>query len=238
MGDIHHFGGCSDKPLILEIHNIQGWSTNIKVEGHAFQSEFHTRNIYKISRCGCKAYMEKKDKIYAYLDVWLVWEESPQRCLEALGIVQKKVQRFSFILNLWKLILIPSQTVKWLGLIWDMWDQSVSLISDFQERAWRCIEEFCRSWWITRRKVKRLTGLLKFAMIIRPVGKNLFKQVNSWLRTHVLIKKEKDVIHSKLWQKVKRWLQPRLLNQKVRWRVPVVFLDICMDASQRRWDFI
>lgn len=36
--------------------------------------------------------------------------DSPHKCLEALGVVQKEIDKFVLVLNQWKSELVPSQT--------------------------------------------------------------------------------------------------------------------------------
>ena len=70
-------------------------------------------------------------KIFAYLDDWILWESSPQRCRAALEKVRCVIQKYGFLVNEKKSMLTPSQQVKWLGLMWDTTDGTLGLPLDY-----------------------------------------------------------------------------------------------------------
>ena len=55
----------------------------------------------------------------AYLDDWLIWSSSREKCAEDAMFVKNQLQELGFRINNKKSQLLPSQNLEWLGVEWN-----------------------------------------------------------------------------------------------------------------------
>lgn len=70
--------------------------------------------------------------VLAYLDDWIVWEQSPDKLQEATAITLRTLQNLGFRINWGKSCLLPTQDLTWLGVRWMPHESSLGLTKKFQ----------------------------------------------------------------------------------------------------------
>ena len=58
-------------------------------------------------------------KSIAYLDDWLVWSDSREKCAADVMFIRQLLEGLGFRINLKKSQLSPSQNLEWLGVEWN-----------------------------------------------------------------------------------------------------------------------
>ena len=178
-------------------------------------------------------------KIFAYLDDWILWESSPQRCRAALEKVRSVIQKYGFLVNEKKSMLTPSQRVKWLGLIWDTTDGTLGLPLDYQNKVKSAVKDFVAKKFVTRRQLERVVGLINFACSVDPIGRVCLKKVNRHMRkaANVKLRDRPFPLSLPLKTSLRRWLQSKVLSRSVPWTSPQPQVEVYTDASQSGWGF-
>ena len=178
-------------------------------------------------------------KIFAYLDDWLIWESSPHRCRAALQKVLRVIEKYGFLVNEKKSMLTPAQRVKWLGLIWDTNEGSLSLPQDYQAKVKAAVKDFVAKKFVTRRQLERVVGLINFACTVDPLGRVYLKRVNRHMRRAANAKmRDRQVrLSVPLKHSLRRWLKSDVLSRGIPWIIPQPSLELYTDASQSGWGF-
>ena len=178
-------------------------------------------------------------KVFAYLDDWFIWAQSKNACLKALWLVQRVLKERGFIINIKKSHLIPTQSIEWLGHVWESVSGHLALTPAFGDKALRKLEEFLKQRTVSKRELESVLGTLNFASAVDPVGKVHNKRASSVLRKRFQVL-DRDVqipAFPELHRALQYWRDPLNYGRTVLWREPPPTLEIVTDASDFGWGY-
>ena len=195
------------------------------------------RIFTKLTRPIIEELRQKGVRVIVYLDDWLVWADSVEQCLIDTQVLLQVLDARGFKVNLQKSRLTPQRRFEWLGVLWDTSTQLVSLPEDKVLSMTQDLLSFLNKTWVTRREVERVLGKLQFASLVDPIGKNLLKNLNVYLRHFARrsLRDKKVPFPPRLRTALRRWLRPGTLRQSIGFRPPPISLSICTDASNQGW---
>ena len=178
-------------------------------------------------------------QVFAYLDDWFIWAHSKNACLRALAKVQNVLKARGFIINIKKSHLIPTQSIEWLGHVWESAQGILALTPAFREKALRKLKEFLGKGTISKRELESVLGTLNFASAVDPVGKVHNKRASAVLRKRFQVLDRDVQVPSfpELRRALAYWLDPLHYDRIVLWREPSPTLDIVTDASDFGWGY-
>ena len=99
----------------------------------------------------------------AYLDDIIIFASSEQKCREDLLFAQDTLVRLGFILNLEKSQLVPTQSIVWLGAVWDSRSLSLQLPQEKAQVISSMASSLLEKGKTSRKQWESLLGHLAFA---------------------------------------------------------------------------
>ena len=178
-------------------------------------------------------------RVFAYLDDWFIWAESPKACQKALGFIQKVLAARGFIINLKKSHMVPTQSIEWLGHVWESVPGLLALTPAFRDKAVRKLGSFLEQESISKRELESVLGTLNFASAVDPVGKVHNKRASSVLRRRfqTLDRDVKIPVFPELKRALHYWRDPLNYGRVVLWTEPPPTLELVTDASDQGWGY-
>ena len=92
------------------------------------------RVFTKLVRQALLPLLEKGITIYYYLDDWVILAESPDKCLADLELVVRHISDLGFKVNFVKSSLTPTQSLPWVGLVWNTQLLTITLSAGNRDR--------------------------------------------------------------------------------------------------------
>ena len=175
--------------------------------------------------------------IYSFLDNFCILHQSPSGLEKVTDIVLQLLQKLGFQVNFRKSILIPSQKIVYLGVLFHLDTLHLSLPEEkVQTILSRC--EFTTQLSLSsRRQLESLVGLLNFASYLVPLGRLHLLPLISWMNTHTSTE-TKDLLIP-LTEEFKNllqiWKHPNYLRSRVPMSIPTPSLQLMTDASRKAW---
>ena len=66
-----------------------------------------------------KLLKEKGINCIVYLDDWVTWGPSKETCQQSVNEICRVLKTLGFLINVEKSVLTPSQSITWLGVLWN-----------------------------------------------------------------------------------------------------------------------
>ena len=119
------------------------------------------RIFTKLTESVVQQLRKKGLQVLAYLDDWLVWTESKEKCLKAVLEVMKFLQSLGFQINFKKSRLKPSQVFQWLGILWDLKSHTLTIPPPKRKEIASSVRRLIKLKPLTRRQQEKVLGSLQ-----------------------------------------------------------------------------
>ena len=183
-----------------------------------------------------KLLKEKSIPCIAYLDDWVTWAPSKEKCQQNVIQLCLVLQKLGFLINIEKSCLTPSQTITWLGVQWDGKSLQMKLPIEKIEKICLSAKFLSQRMVASREDWEKLLGSLAFAAQVSPVltlrKKLLGPVLRNWPDVHFSVNQKisVDVLYHLLW-----WTNPGHLNQWSCFQEKTPTLRLWTDACDSGW---
>ncbi|XP_056116181.1 uncharacterized protein LOC130092365 [Rhinichthys klamathensis goyatoka] len=192
-----------------------------------------------VCQCILTPLREKGIRLATYIDDWLVTAQSEQEVRYHTTMLLEHIQKLGLKLNTEKSVLIPAQSITYLGLSLDSVTFRARLSRDRVVKFTRCLNEFQRGKNVSFRTCLRLLGLMASALIVIPLGRLFMREFQRWvasLRLDPLRHCRRRVrVTSEAVFALRQWRHPTFLVQGVPMGVVQARKVITTDASLYGW---
>jgi hypothetical protein len=186
----------------------------------------------KVSEIPLRILRERKVTTSVYLDDWLTWGKTREECLQNTKQVMSVLSKLGFDINLRKSVLEPTQTIIYLGVVWNGEFSTVSPALKTVKQTRHCLNLALHKSRLSTKSYQRLLGLLNF---LRPLSRGLL----SLFSELCLQKRLAKLVAPRLTPGLKLTLSKILNSLRVILPVPMrpqaTSLHIWTDASQDGW---
>ena len=107
-------------------------------------------------------------RFLAYLDDIILWSSTRRSCCANTRLTITTLQNLGFIINQKKSVLNPSQSIDWLGLLWNSLDGNIQLTPDYTKSLVTLATSAANDQTLTLVDLQRLQGKMAFAGQISP----------------------------------------------------------------------
>ena len=172
-----------------------------------------------------------------YLDDFLFLDRSPEGLTRKLDYVRFLLGSLGLPINMSKSVLIPSQKVSYLGVMFHLDTLHFSLPEEKVLRIRAMVSKMLTFRVSTRRKLEELTGFLNFAADFLHLGRLRFRPLILWLNqnTSPLSRDRKIPLDSTFKGLLGVWLSKELLCSQTPMKPPQPVLFLMTDASDEGW---
>ena len=179
---------------------------------------------------------EKCIQIHIYLDDWMLFHKSQFQCAKAMIFTLWLLQHLGFQISP-KSHLLPSQTLQWLGVHWNLQSLQLALPVEKQLSIVQFAQKLLSHSHVTRRDLEKFAGLGNFAACYIPAGRMYLYPIISWFLRHSdpLTRDVPILLDSYVRQHLLWWTKFSNLNKPVPMRVEAPSLILTTDASLQGW---
>ena len=172
-----------------------------------------------------------------YLDDFLFLDESPEGLTRKLDYVQSLLEFLRLPINVKKSVLIPSQKVTYLGVIFNLDTLHFSIPEEKIQRIKSMVSQMLTFRWSSRRKLEVLTGFLNFVADFLHLGRLRLRPLILWLNSHTspLSRDRRVPLDSSFKNLLGVWLSDELLCSQTPMKPPPPELFLMTDASDEGW---
>lgn len=117
-----------------------------------------------------------------YLDDFLIANQNKGLLATQITQVLQILKELGWQINFKKSVLMPSQTIEYLGLVWKTQEGTLALPQEKIKKTKDILQKTLKSGKITLRGAQSLLGLLNFASITTPLGRLHCRQMQRFLR--------------------------------------------------------
>ncbi|XP_029909243.1 uncharacterized protein LOC115360460 [Myripristis murdjan] len=125
-------------------------------------------------------------RIATYIDDWLIAASSHQEAADHTRLLTEHLGNLGFRINLEKSVLLPCQTISFIGLFIDSAQARVKLTGERLQALRDCLDLFQRGKFVSFRLCHRLLGLMASALVVVPMGRLYMKGIQRWVASHRL----------------------------------------------------
>ena len=174
-----------------------------------------------------------------YLDDWLIVGDSQEDCARMIDITLSVGKEMGLAFNIPKSHLCPSQSLTWLGLVWDTVSQTVALSVRNRARCWSKVFLAIHSRTLSRRRWESLIGSLNFAAVVVPLGRlRLRRLILEGRRVFNSVDRDRLVrFPQRLRNLLRWWLRASRLDSVTPWIPPPPSVTVVTDATDIGWGF-
>ncbi len=144
------------------------------------------RVFVKCTEAALTPLREKGIRLATYIDDWLVTARSEQEAREHTVMLLEHIQKLGLELNIEKSVLIPTQSITYLGLSLNSVMFRARLSEDRVRKFTRCMTDFQRGNSVSFRTCLRLLGLMASALIVVPLGRLFMREFQRWVASQGL----------------------------------------------------
>ena len=174
-----------------------------------------------------------------YLDDWLVYAPSRSQCEAMVKTTLEVGAQVGLAFNLTKSHLTPTQSITWLGMLWESSSSTMALSKDNQERCRKQVSLALQSSSLTRRQWESLMGSLNHASLVVPLGRLRARRLlHEGAKTFGHLPRDTPVAFPGQLRTLLRWWWPKhRLAHTASWTNPPPFLTLTTDASNTGWGY-
>ena len=171
--------------------------------------------------------------ILFYLDDWLIVGDSQEDCARMIDITLSVGKEMGLAFNIPKSHLCPTQSLTWIGLVWDTVSQTVALSVRNRARCWSKVFLAIHSRTLSRRRWESLIGSLNFAAVVVPLGRlRLRRLILEGRRVFNSVDRDRLVrFPQRLRNLLRWWLRASRLDSVTPWISPPPSVTVVTDAS-------
>ncbi len=197
------------------------------------------RVFVKCTEAALTPLREKGIRLATYIDDWLVTARSEQEAREHTVMLLEHIQKLGLELNIEKSVLIPTQSITYLGLSLNSVTFRARLSEDRVRKFTRCMTDFQRGNSVSFRTCLRLLGLMASALIVVPLGRLFMREFQRWVASQGLDplrhSRRRVRVTSEAVLALRQWRHPTFLVQGVPMGVVRVRQVVTTDASLSGW---
>ena len=120
-------------------------------------------------------------RLATYIDDWLLATQSPQEAQAQTSVLISHLVSLGFTINVQKSVLVPTQSITFIGLCLDSVTFKARLSAERVEAFQACLALFRRGTMLTFRTCLRLLGLMASALVVVPLGRLHMRPVQRWV---------------------------------------------------------
>jgi hypothetical protein len=188
----------------------------------------------RVTNWVANCFREKGIKIVVYLDDFLIIHHNPVILSQQSNFIHEYLTKLGWHINVQKSVLVPSQKIEYLGIIWDTKLNLKQLPNPKIRKVTTLIQELLKNqswtWWLS----KVLLGNLNFASFVVPLGRLHCRQIQ--IAANRLSKKEKHkkaLIPAVVVKECQWWLQNIQRSSAIHQNSATIF--ITTDAAGTGW---
>ena len=185
-----------------------------------------------------KAYLHRlKFRINSFLDDFFLLARTPLLLQKMTVIVLALFKKLGLSVNHKKSKLAPSQKVEYLGVIFHLKTQQLSLPEEKVVQISNLCQEVQHLPLYSRRQLESLLGLLSFAAPLVPLGRLNLRDLILWMNTHTsTVSRDLKVCLTKIFKRdLLVWQDLDFLRSPVAMALPAPSLQLMTDASGKGW---
>ena len=120
-------------------------------------------------------------RLATYIDDWLLATQSPQEAQAQTSVLISHLVSLGFTINVQKSVLVPTQSITFIGLCLDSVTFKARLSAERVEAFQACLALFRRGTMLKFRTCLRLLGLMASALVVVPLGRLHMRPVQRWV---------------------------------------------------------
>ena len=120
-------------------------------------------------------------RLATYIDDWLLATQSPQEAQAQTSVLISHLVSLGFTINVKKSVLVPTQSITFIGLCLDSVTFKARLSAERVEAFQACLALFRRGTMLKFRTCLRLLGLMASALVVVPLGRLHMRPVQRWV---------------------------------------------------------
>ena len=185
-----------------------------------------------------KIHLHLRDMIvYSYLDDFLNLADSPLQVTHQTKYLVRLLNSLGFTVNLKKSSHIPSQSLEYLGVTWNLQDLKLSLPEAKVQKVLNLHRSTLNSPVLSRRDLERVIGYLNFTAPFRPLGRLYLLPIIQWMNSHSTVHNRDSplFLDSSLRRILDPWSNQKALSSPVPMHVPNPSEELMTDASLFGW---
>lgn len=179
-------------------------------------------------------FREEGIRIIVYLDDFLIINTNPEILRHQTDYVLSRLVELGWCINIEKSIVIPTQTIEYLGLIWNTAQNIKCLPMPKIEKITTLLHKTLRKNWWSWHIAKTILGNINFASFVVPMGKLHCRPIQ--IEANMLpenAKNKKFQLPQPVIKELQWWLENVNTPSPIHHKDPTIF--ITTDASNQGW---
>ena len=175
--------------------------------------------------------------VFSYLDDFLNLAESPLQVKSQTNFLVSLLNSLGFAVNLRKSSHVPSQSLEYLGVTWNLQDLSLSLPEAKVQKVLNLHRSTLNTPVLSRRDLERIVGYLNFTAPFRPLGRLYLLPIIQWMNSHSTVHNRDSPLplDSSLRRILDPWSNQKALSSPVPMHIPNPSEELMTDASLFGW---
>lgn len=175
--------------------------------------------------------------IFSFLDDFLLLAKDPEQLRKDLAIVLRLLLDLGFNINWEKSSLVPQQVIRYLGVILDLKNLTLSLPEEKVQRMNAAASRLAGLETSTRRELESFLGLGNFCANYLPLGRLRLLPLVRWVNRHTCVASRDQVVSLSPEFRVllAHWTSRTYLSSAVPMHLPAPSREIMTDASRQGW---
>lgn len=139
------------------------------------------RVFVKCTEAAIAPLRERGIRLATYIDDWLLAAQSPQQTLAHASLLMAHLADLGFTVNREKSVLVPTQSINFIGLTLDSAAFRARLSAERVEAFRACLALFRRGTRLRFKLCLRLLGLMASALVVIPLGRLHMRPFQRWV---------------------------------------------------------
>ena len=218
---------------------VQDGETVLRFRVMPFGLNIAPRVFTKLTRTVASMLTDQGVSVLMYLDDWLVQGTSQSDAQAATTTTRIVCEHLGFKFNIPKCVLLPSQSIDWLGMNWDSRSASLRLTTTNREKLVGKLRRAVVAYNFNHKLWVSLMGSLNFAAQVVPLGRLWCRRL-WWEGNHLFPRSrphQLQPVPHHLHRMLEQWLAPGLLHASVPWRSLPPQMTVYTDASDYGWGY-
>ena len=176
-------------------------------------------------------------QVHSFLDDFLLLARTPEQLNKVSTYVLGLFKSLGFTINEKKSFTTPSQEVEYLGVLFLLDSQELTLPQEKVLKVVTLCGEMSRSSHASRRQLEALLGLLSFAASLVPLGRLRLRPLLAWMNSHTS-PGSRDLrvpLGVSFVEDLRIWQDISFLKARVPMATPLPSLQLMTDASRQGW---
>ena len=175
--------------------------------------------------------------VFSYLDDFLNLAESPLQVKVQTNYLTLLLNSLGFAINLKKSAHVPSQSLEYLGVTWNLRELKLSLPEAKVQKVLSLHRSTLNSDALSRRDLEGIIGFLNFTAPFRPLGRLYLLPIIQWMNSHTSVHNRDSPVFldNSLRRILDPWSNQRALSSPVPMHIPNPSEELMTDASLFGW---